>query len=133
MSVVLIPTSYQPLVRRLVTRLLGIVPATVVAIAVGRKGIDMMLVASQVVLSIVLPFIIFPLVYIAASKDVMTISNPPGVPSSKSRPEAAYHSDAVEKTSFASHWSTQTVGYLLFTLVTAANCYVLVQLGMGIS
>jgi metal iron transporter len=92
-----------------------------------------MLVASQVALSIVLPFVIFPLVYIAASKNVMTISNPPGVPSTKDQPEQAYHSDAVEKISFASHWSTQTVGYFLFALVTVANCYVLVELALGLS
>ncbi|KAF8758971.1 Mn2 and Fe2 [Rhizoctonia solani] len=57
----------SPLARRTITRLIGLVPSMVVAIAVGRQGIDALLVASQVALSIVLPFVIFPLVYLASS------------------------------------------------------------------
>lgn len=63
----------QPIVRRLLTRLIGLVPSMVVAIAVGRPGIDALLVASQVVLSIVLPFIIFPLLYLTSSKKFMQV------------------------------------------------------------
>ncbi len=44
----------SPVFRRLITRLLSLVPALTVAIAIGRSGIDTLLVASQVVLSIVL-------------------------------------------------------------------------------
>lgn len=45
----------------------------IVAIALGRAGIDVLLVASQVVLSIVLPFITFPLLYCTASKSIMSV------------------------------------------------------------
>ncbi|PPQ94583.1 hypothetical protein CVT25_011895 [Psilocybe cyanescens] len=63
----------SPVVRRLFTRLLAIIPAMIVAIALGRAGIDVLLVASQVVLSIVLPFITFPLLYCTASKSIMSV------------------------------------------------------------
>lgn len=46
-----------------------------VAIAVGRDGLSQMLVASQVMLSIVLPFVIFPLVWLCADEKVMTVRN----------------------------------------------------------
>ncbi|TFY83339.1 hypothetical protein EWM64_g668 [Hericium alpestre] len=69
-----------PIVRRLLTRLLGLIPSMTVAIAVGRPGIDTMLVASQVVLSIVLPFIVFPLIWLTSSKEVMAVRKTPRSP-----------------------------------------------------
>jgi len=49
-----------PWKRRLVTRLIGIVPSLAVSVAVGRDGIDDLLVGSQVGLSIVLTFVTIP-------------------------------------------------------------------------
>ncbi|KAG6829287.1 hypothetical protein H0H92_005041 [Tricholoma furcatifolium] len=66
----------SPFLRRLVTRLISLIPATVVAAAVGREGINALLVASQVTLSVVLPFIAFPLLYLTSSKAVMRIRKP---------------------------------------------------------
>src|SRR5882762_8020361 len=66
----------QPFLRRLITRAMSLIPAMIVAFAVGRSGIDQLLVASQVVLSIVLPFIIFPLVWLTTSKDIMSVKKP---------------------------------------------------------
>ncbi|KAI0076291.1 Nramp-domain-containing protein [Panus rudis PR-1116 ss-1] len=66
----------SPFLRRLVTRLIGLVPSMVVAIAVGRSGIDVLLVASQVALSIVLPFVALPLIYLTSSKSVMRVRKP---------------------------------------------------------
>jgi metal iron transporter len=66
----------QPFLRRLVTRLIGLVPSMVVAIAVGRPGINTLLVASQVALSIVLPFVAFPLIWLTSSKSVMRVKKP---------------------------------------------------------
>jgi metal iron transporter len=47
----------RPFVRRLVTRLIGIVPSAIVAASVGPQGVDDLLVGSQVALSMVLPFV----------------------------------------------------------------------------
>jgi metal iron transporter len=52
----------SPIVRRIVTRAIGLVPSLVIAASVGREGLDTLLVASQVALCIVLPFVIFPYV-----------------------------------------------------------------------
>lgn len=48
----------------------------IVAVAVGRKGIDTLLVASQVLLSVVLPFVAFPLIYLTSSEKVMRVRKP---------------------------------------------------------
>ncbi|OCF58279.1 metal iron transporter [Kwoniella mangroviensis CBS 10435] len=66
----------SPLIRRLVTRLIGVIPAAIVASAVGPSGLNTMLVASQVLLSIVLPTVIFPLVYLCSREEIMTVQGP---------------------------------------------------------
>ncbi len=66
----------QPFLRRLITRLLSLIPSMAVAIVVGRPGIDTLLVVSQVVLSIVLPFVMFPLVWLTSSSLVMKVKRP---------------------------------------------------------
>ena len=60
-----------PWIRRLVTRLLAIVPAVTVAAIYGESGTARLLVLSQVVLSMQLPFAVIPLVRFTASRTRM--------------------------------------------------------------
>jgi manganese transport protein len=57
-----------PIVRRLITRLVAIVPALVVISAMGDKGTYKLLIMSQVVLSLQLPFAIVPMIRFTNSK-----------------------------------------------------------------
>ncbi|MBX9859728.1 MAG: Nramp family divalent metal transporter [Sphingomonas sp.] len=57
--------------RRLVTRLLAIVPAVIVVGWLGDKGATSLLVLSQVILSLQLPFAIVPLVAFTSDRKVM--------------------------------------------------------------
>ena len=52
----------RPWLRRLITRLIAIVPAVIVIALYGEKGTGPLLILSQVVLSLQLPFAVFPLV-----------------------------------------------------------------------
>jgi manganese transport protein len=61
----------NPLLRRLITRLLAIVPAIVVILISGEKKIDDLLVFSQVVLSGQLGFAIIPLIHFVSDKKKM--------------------------------------------------------------
>ncbi|KAE9407319.1 natural resistance-associated macrophage protein [Gymnopus androsaceus JB14] len=63
----------SPVVRRLFTRIIAVIPSMAVAISLGRPGINILLVLSQVILSIVLPFITLPLIYLTSSKKFMTV------------------------------------------------------------
>ncbi|KAI9095586.1 natural resistance-associated macrophage protein-domain-containing protein [Phlyctochytrium arcticum] len=63
----------KPWMRRLVTRSVAIIPAIVVALVKGESGVNQLLVWSQVVLSLQLPFAVWPLVYFTSRKDIMTI------------------------------------------------------------
>jgi manganese transport protein len=60
-----------PWMRRLVTRLIAIVPAVVVTIWAGEKATGQLLILSQVVLSLQLPFAVVPLVMFTASRAKM--------------------------------------------------------------
>jgi manganese transport protein len=57
--------------RRLITRSVAIVPAALVTIAYGESGTAHLLVASQVILSLQLPFAVIPLVIFTARRKVM--------------------------------------------------------------
>src|SRR5262245_33501561 len=57
--------------RRLITRAIAIVPAAIVTIWYGEKGTAQLLILSQVILSLQLPFAIVPLVMFTADKRKM--------------------------------------------------------------
>lgn len=61
----------KPWLRRLITRLIAIVPALIVAILYGEKGTTDLLVLSQVILSMQLSFAVIPLVMFTNSKAKM--------------------------------------------------------------
>ncbi len=61
----------RPWLRRLITRLIAIVPAVIVIAIKGEEGSGPLLVLSQVVLSLQLPFAIFPLVQFTSNPKMM--------------------------------------------------------------
>jgi manganese transport protein len=61
----------RPTLRRLLTRSIAIIPAVVVTLYAGEEATSRLLVASQVVLSVTLPFAIVPLVAFTASREFM--------------------------------------------------------------
>lgn len=61
----------KPWVRRLVTRGIAIVPAVIVSVIYGESGTAELLVLSQVILSLQLPFAIVPLVAFTANRKLM--------------------------------------------------------------
>ena len=69
----------SPWMRRLITRLLAIIPAILVILIMGRDYIGNLLIFSQVILSLQLGFAIIPLIHFVSSKKYMgkfTISLP---------------------------------------------------------
>ena len=61
----------SPLLRRLITRLIAIVPAVLVILLYGDEKVDDLLVFSQVVLSLQLGFAIIPLIHFVSDKGTM--------------------------------------------------------------
>ena len=61
----------RPWLRRLITRLIAIVPAVLVIAIYGDSGAGPLLILSQVILSLQLPFAVFPLVMFTSDKAKM--------------------------------------------------------------
>lgn len=61
----------KPIIRRLITRLVAIVPAVIVIHIFGENEVDNLLVLSQVVLSLQLGFAIIPLIHFVSDKSKM--------------------------------------------------------------
>lgn len=124
--------------------MLGLIPSMIVAIVVGPNGVNSLLVISQVILSIILPFIIFPLIYLTSSSRIMRVhkTSPehtdtgpptetsflPALTSSDSDPEIIQTEDFVD---FSSGKLMMSIGWLIWLVIVVANVYVLVTLGMG--
>lgn len=148
----------SPVLRRLLTRLLGLIPSMVVAIAVGPNGINALLVASQVVLSIILPFVTFPLIYLTSSSRIMKVRKLPqlsprtvtsrdsnasasasgdspmleAVPrDTHETPQDPETADKVEYVDFSSGKIITAAGILTWLIIVVANVFALVTLGQG--
>lgn len=112
----------------------------------GGRGLNAMLVASQVVLSVVLPTVIFPLVYLCSRREVMTVNGPELELTSNAVPDVQEEVRPVgqateaerdgrmsprrQKSYTSPKWVT-VLGYLLTFAVLLANIYVFVQIGLG--
>jgi manganese transport protein len=61
----------NPLLRRLITRMVAIVPALIVILIYGEKEVGSLLIMSQVILSMQLGFAVIPLIYFVSDKKTM--------------------------------------------------------------
>ncbi len=61
----------NPILRRLITRLVAIVPALIVIVIYGEENVDALLILSQVILSLQLGFAIIPLIHFVSDKKTM--------------------------------------------------------------
>jgi manganese transport protein len=98
--------SLKPWARRLATRLVAIVPAVAVAAAGGERGASRLLTLSQVILSLQLPFAIFPLVQFTGSA-------------------------AVVGEDFVTRKPLRAFAWLIFLVISALNCKLVVDFAMG--
>jgi manganese transport protein len=70
----------RPWLRRLITRMVAIIPAAITILTVGEKGTYQLLIFSQVILSMQLPFAVIPLIHFTSDRRRMgSFSNRPWV------------------------------------------------------
>jgi manganese transport protein len=95
----------RPWLRRLITRLIAIVPAVIVVQLYGERGTGPLLILSQVILSLQLPFAVFPLV--------------------------AFTSDARNMGPFVSPRWVSALAWTVAVIIAALNVYLLYQTFAG--
>nr|UJH94433.1 Smf1 [Starmerella bombicola] len=114
----------KPWVRRLVTRVVTLIPCVIVVAALGQKGISDALNWSQVVLTITLPFLAIPLVYLTSCKKVMTVS------------VKRYDKDGLDEKfeesgkDCSNGWISKIFGGLVCLFICIVNVYLIVELGI---
>ncbi|TQN65336.1 Manganese transporter SMF1 [Colletotrichum shisoi] len=119
----------RPWIRRLATRSISVTPSIVIAGAVGRQGVSAALNASQVVLSVVLPFVTAPLIYFTCRHKYMTVRD--GEARSRSRADEETLDDAGGLVKMANSWYTAALAVLVWVVIAAMNVANLVLLGKG--
>ncbi|PSR81041.1 natural resistance-associated macrophage protein-domain-containing protein [Coniella lustricola] len=129
----------RPWLRRLMTRSISITPSIIVAGAVGREGLDAALNASQVALSIVLPFVSAPLIYFTCMNKYMSVgagrSHPHDEgddmhPSNMARRDPILD-DGPHVTKMANSIPVIIIAILVWLVIAAMNIANLVLLGLG--
>jgi metal iron transporter len=115
--------SIKPYMRRLITRSISIVPSIIIAGAVGKDGLDKTLTASQVVLSVILPFVSAPLIYFTCLNRYMTV---PVEQTIDSEGEVQ-----VEQVPMRNSLVVSVVAVLVWLLIVIMNIALLVLLGLG--
>ncbi|KAJ3292639.1 hypothetical protein HK104_005134 [Borealophlyctis nickersoniae] len=112
----------RPWIRRIVTRSIAIVPAMITAIVFGEAGINELLIISQVVLSLQLPFAVWPLVWFTSRKAYMTVQleavNGPTDPSTPT---------SITSKNFANPKWITILAVLASAIVTGLNVTLLLQ------
>ncbi|KAK9466182.1 natural resistance-associated macrophage protein-domain-containing protein [Lipomyces arxii] len=124
--------TMRPWLRRLITRTIAILPCIVVAGAVGREGLAEVINLSQVVLSILLPFVSAPLIYFTCRKKYMRV---PVIvsPATADDVSASFelNSREMEYVDFSNGKFVTVVGVLIWSLICGLNVYLIVLLGLG--
>ncbi|EMC98358.1 hypothetical protein BAUCODRAFT_422789 [Baudoinia panamericana UAMH 10762] len=137
--------NVKPWVRRLITRSISITPSIIIAGAVGQQGLSRALEASQVALSVILPFVSAPLIYFTCRNKYMTVSvqrsdighgvfenddgtrRHDGAAERHNRPEGGY--GVVQ---MRNHWVTAIFAVLIWGVIVIMNVALLVLLGLGV-
>lgn len=128
-----------PWKRRIVTRSISIIPCLAISIALGREAMSKALNASQVVLSILLPFLVAPLVYFTSSKAIMQrelIVDDTSVDESDHEGNIDCSSQMenlkrVKIVNMANGWIVTIISVLLWIFLTMLNIYAIVELGIS--
>lgn len=113
----------SPFARRLATRCVAIVPALVVALAVGREGLGRALVACNYLLAIALVPVTLPVVWYTGGRRFMGVVV-------EGEGEGGGGEGMVD---LKNHWVTAGVAWLLWLLVVVMDVATVVLVGLGVT
>lgn len=120
----------SPLLRRFATRSISIIPSTIIAASVGRNGLSAALNATQVALSIALPFISAPLIYFTCRNKYMVVGGGDTVERMEGEEEVEVDQDGEAK-KMRNPLIVSALAILIWLVITIMNVALLVILGLG--
>jgi metal iron transporter len=130
----------SPFLRRLLTRSLAVIPGIVVAAVGGREGLATALNRCNVVMSVALIFVTFPLVWYTSFHKYMRVrvddgERPVGVIDGilDRDTERADEQNTEGTVSLANNWATTVIAFFIWFVIAGMNVALLVFLGLGLS
>lgn len=143
--------SFKPWIRRIVTRILAIIPVIAVITIMGREGVSTIMNLSQVILSFILPVVSAPLIWFTSSKKFMTVYDftPPSEPADSDentallslsrrhsrgyRPENSPEAgDTLKKRTFENGPWLRAAALATWLIITFLNIYLVYLFSIGI-
>lgn len=119
-----------PWVRRSATRSISIVPSIIIAGAVGKKGLTAALNATQVALSIVLPFTSAPLIYFTCRNKFMVVGGA-GAQRTEEAEQEHEMDQELDTKKMRNHWMVSVLAVIIWLVIIIMNVALLVLLGLG--
>lgn len=135
--------SIAPTIRRTITRCVAIVPCLLLVLISGRSGLSSALNASQVVLSLLLPFVSAPLLYFTASSKIMKVRNDnicnehddyhelQNLDNSESSESSVEPESGIEYKDMSNSVFTNIIAILIWCLISGLNFYLIWNVAMG--
>lgn len=118
----------KPWVRRLATRSISIIPSIIIAGAVGKEGLNKTLTASQVALSVALPFVTAPLLWFTCRSAIMTVSSDQ---TGRRTDQVLGSEGSVSKVNMRNGWIVTTLAVLIWVVLVIMNVALIVLAAMG--
>jgi metal iron transporter len=112
--------TIKPWMRRLVTRAISITPSIIIAAAVGRDGLNRALTASQVVLSVILPFVTAPLLWFTCRSGIMSVQG-----------DGSARANRDGMINMRNGWIVTVLAVLIWLVLVVMNMALLVLVGLG--
>ena len=129
----------KPWLRRLITRSISIVPSVIISASIGKEGLDVALTASQVVLSVILPFVSAPIIYFTCRSKFMVVGEA-GRPTNGSTDSLSLGENGApvsnpnsneETVCMKNSWPLTIVAVLIWLVLVVMNISLLVLVGLG--
>jgi len=129
--------TMKPWKRRIVTRSISILPCLVISLSIGKSGLSAALNASQVVLSILLPFLTAPLIFFTCKKSIMkvevnNVDNSASMELQDLNDGNMEQQDQAKKfIDMSNNWITSSIAFLIWLFISVLNVYMIVKLGLS--
>ncbi|CAI8506711.1 unnamed protein product [Hanseniaspora opuntiae] len=117
-------------IRRSLSRVVAVLPCLILVFVSGKSGLSAALNASQVILSLLLPFVTFPLIYFTCNKKIMSVKRRKNIDSVTTSDEVN-EDEEYELVDMSNGKLTTVFAVALWLLVSGLNIYLLFNFSSG--
>lgn len=118
-------------IRRSLSRVVAVLPCLILVFVSGKKGLGAALNASQVILSLLLPFVTFPLIYFTCNKKIMSVKRKKNLDSVTTEVVDINEDEEYEMVDMSNGKLTTVFAVSLWLLVSGLNIYLLFNFSTG--